>query len=268
MPTPTPAQTSITVLNGNGVAGSAGDAGYLLSQRGYRIVQPPADATGNAPSFDYFHTTVYWNPRVKRSAAAARSVAKLFAPADVKKLTAPVAPLGNGAMDVVVVGQTFKGTITPAPPARVPQTREPAHVVSNSYDTSGPLREAQRQVPFKLMVPTVIESSSAPDRTKPLYAYRIHDQNRAVRLVFRTGGGAYWGIEQTNWAEAPVLGDRSFRHVLGGRAYDFYYNGSKLHMIVLRHGGVSYWVVNSLLDDISNETMIAIAKGLRPLTAK
>ena len=39
-------------------------------------------------------------------------------------------------------------------------------------------------------------------------------------------------------------------------------------MIVLRQGGVSYWVVNSLLDNISNETMIAIAKGLRPLSAK
>ena len=36
-------------------------------------------------------------------------------------------------------------------------------------------------------------------------------------------------------------------------------------MIVLRHGGASYWVVNTLLDELSNETMIAIAKGLQPL---
>jgi LCP family protein required for cell wall assembly len=266
--TPTAAQTTITVLNGNGVAGSAGDAGYLLSQRGYRILQPPANATGNAPSFDYFHTTVYWNPLVRRSEAAARSVAKLFAPADVKRVTAPVAPLGNGAMLTVVVGQTFKGTITPAPPERVPEKREPAHVVSNPYDTSGPLRQAQKKVRFKLMVPTVIEGSSAPDRIKPVYAYRIHEQNRAVRLVFRTAGGAYWGVEETDWTDAPVLGDRSVHHILAGRAYDFYYNGAKLHMIVLRQGGVSYWVVNSLLDNVSNETMIAIAKGLRPLTAK
>jgi hypothetical protein len=118
------------------------------------------------------------------------------------------------------------------------------------------------------MVPTVIDSSSAPDRLKPLYAYRIHDRNRAVRLVFRTAGGAYWGIEETDWTDAPVLADRSFRHVLGGRAYDFYYNGPKLHMIVLRKGAVSYWVVNSLLDNISNETMIAIAKGLKPLSPR
>ena len=53
--------------------------------------------------------------------------------------------------------------------------------------------------------------------------------------------------------------------MLGGRSYDFYYNGPKLHMIVLHEHGGTYWVVNSLLDNISNETMIAIAKGLRPL---
>ena len=47
-----------------------------------------------------------------------------------------------------------------------------------------------------------------------MYAYRIHGDDRAVRLVFRTGGGAYWGIEETNWDDAPVLADKSFRHVL------------------------------------------------------
>ena len=36
-------------------------------------------------------------------------------------------------------------------------------------------------------------------------------------------------------------------------------------MVVLRQGGATYWVVNTLLDSLSNETMIAIAKGLRPL---
>jgi hypothetical protein len=37
-------------------------------------------------------------------------------------------------------------------------------------------------------------------------------------------------------------------------------------MVVLHLGGVDYWVVNTLLDSLSNETMIAIAKGLQPLS--
>ena len=38
-------------------------------------------------------------------------------------------------------------------------------------------------------------------------------------------------------------------------------------MVVLRQGGASYWVVNTLRDELSNETMIAIAKGLQPSRA-
>jgi len=53
--------------------------------------------------------------------------------------------------------------------------------------------------------------------------------------------------------------------VLGGRPYDLYYNGPHLHMIVLREHAATYWVVNTLLDSLSNETMIAIARGLTPV---
>jgi hypothetical protein len=36
-------------------------------------------------------------------------------------------------------------------------------------------------------------------------------------------------------------------------------------MVVLRDRGATYWVVNTLLNSLSNETMLAIARGLRPL---
>ena len=74
-------------------------------------------------------------------------------------------------------------------------------------------------------------------------------------------------IQETDFDSAPVLSDTSFRHDLGGREFDLYYTGTHLHMVVLRAHGASYWVVNSLNDDLSNETMLAIAKGLKPLTA-
>ena len=136
---------------------------------------------------------------------------------------------------------------------------------TNQYDTLTTLKTIQKKVRFELESPTVLDSSSYPDHEKPFYVYRIHDNDRAVRLVFRSGAGAYWGIEETNWDDAPVLSDRSVHHVLGGRSYDFYFSSGKLHMVVLHQNGATYWVVNSLLDNLSNETMIAIAKGLRPL---
>jgi len=52
---------------------------------------------------------------------------------------------------------------------------------------------------------------------------------------------------------------------LGGRSFDLYTVGGNIHMVVLRQGDASYWVVNTLRDELSNETMLAIAKGLQPL---
>jgi hypothetical protein len=94
--------------------------------------------------------------------------------------------------------------------------------------------------------------------------YKIAEDHGAVRLVFRRGL-EYWGVQQTNWADAPVLDSKNLRRVVNGRAYDLYYRGPKLHMVVLKQNGASYWVVNTLLDSLSNETMLAIAKGLQPL---
>ena len=66
----------------------------------------------------------------------------------------------------------------------------------------------------------------------------------------------------TDWDDAPVLlAGRNFVRKIGGRRYELYYNGPRLHMVVLRTDGASYWVVNTLLDRLSNETMIAIAQG-------
>ena len=86
-----------------------------------------------------------------------------------------------------------------------------------------------------------------------------------MRLVYHMGSNEYWGVQMTDWEDAPVLADKSLTRRIGGRIYDLYYNGPKLHMVVLRTPKASYWVVNTLLDRLSNETMIAIGKGLKPL---
>ena len=109
------------------------------------------------------------------------------------------------------------------------------------------------------------QRSAAVDATScygchaPIKEFHAAGKHKAVRLVFQTGLiGQYWGIEETDWNSAPALGDTSFRHDLGGREFDLYYNGSRLQMVVLRANGATYWVVNTLSDTLSNETMLAI----------
>ena len=49
----------------------------------------------------------------------------------------------------------------------------------------------------------------------------------------------------TDWEDAPVLAERNFVRSIGGRRYELHYSGPKLHMVVLRQGGATYWVVNT-----------------------
>jgi LCP family protein required for cell wall assembly len=261
-----PRDTTITVLNGNGVTGSASSAGYQLGQRGYQILTPPNGLPANAPNFEYFRTKIYFAPRERGGREAAQKVANLFGSAEVERLPGAISQLSNGALLTVVVGQTYHGSLASAPIDQTPR-REKPNVVSGASASRDLLRERRGRVDFPLMVPTVIERSSWTDDTMPVRLYWIDPDrtHKAVRLVYGMGSNEYWGVQMSDWDDAPVLADRSLTRRIGGRIYDLYYNGPKLHMVVLRTPKANYWVINTLLDRLSNETMIAIAKGLKPL---
>ena len=115
----------------------------------------------------------------------------------------------------------------------------------------------------------MLDENSEPDTLPtdvPVYLYHITKQNKAIRLVYHNGD-SFWDVKEIDDPNPPILADKSFQHDLGGREFDLYYSGPNLHMIVLHAHGATYWVVNTLLNDLSNETMIAIAKGLKPITA-
>ncbi len=262
---PKPAAVTTTVLNGSGTAGAAANASYELGQHAYRIVLPASGQPQNAPTFDYFRTTVYFDARQKGSRLAARALANLFGDAVVKRLAGPrLIALANGAMATVVVGKTYHGALAPAPVDKTP-TRQPPHVVPNAALTRSMLLGVRRKLRFQLEVPRLVESSSQLDPEAPLRVYWINNMHKGLRLTFRTGASEYWGIEETDWNDAPALSEATFVHHIRGREFSFYYAGAHLHMVVLRENGATYWVVNTLRDSLSNETMLAIARGLKTL---
>ncbi len=261
-----PRQVSVVALNGNNVEGAAANASGLLAERGYNALLPPEGVDANAPSFDFFRTQVYYGRKNPRAKAAARQVANLFGSADIAPIPrGEIAGKSNGAMLVVVVGVTFRGALAPAPKDRTPK-RETPEIVRNPEAARPFVREAQKHVDFPLMLPTVIEkNSSIHESGAPVRAYKIDGEHKAVRLVFQTWSNEYWGIQQMDWADAPVFEGRNTRRRLDGREYELYFSGTHLHMVILRDGERSYWVVNTLLDKLSNNTMLAIARGLKPL---
>ena len=259
-----PEQITVSVLNGNGVQGSAANAAYELGQRGYRIVLPPSQRPGNAPNWNYFNTTVYYEQSRRSAKTAAAQLADLFGDAQVQPMTPRIAALANGAMTAVVVGANFHGTIAPAPIDQTPKP-QPAQVTVDPATTLPLLRGVRHRVRFRLEVPHLLARGSKPEPLAPIRVYRIVKGHVGVRLAFEQTQTDYWGIEETDWNDAPILQSPSFEHHIGGRTFDFYYSGPHLHMVVLRENGATYWVVNTILDALSNETMLAIAKGLHPL---
>jgi LCP family protein required for cell wall assembly len=261
-------RTTVTVLNGNNVPGSATEASSGLDQKGYRMVYPPNGIPANAPTFNYFRSRVYFDPaHKKRNKAAAKKVAALFGDASVGPLPHSIRPLQNGAMLVAVVGRTFHGTLAPSPSQKLPP-KHPPSIQPGLPSTLPLLKPLEHKLPFTPEAPKFIESGSSPDSAKPVRSYTIAGNHHAVRLVFVRGdGSSYYGIEETDWNDAPVLRGGE-EHKIRGRTYRFYWNGSNLHMVVLYQNGATYWVVNSLMDSLSNETMVAIAKSLRPLPLK
>jgi LCP family protein required for cell wall assembly len=252
---PPPSEVTVEVQNGNGVAGAADDAAYLLGQIGY-----PTSNGGNAATFDYFHTSVRYDSSVDGAEQAAQQLADLFGDADVEQARAPLPTMVR-----VIVGKTFQGTLGPAPADTTPE-RQPAAVVRDPSSVAPHLRPLRKKVDFPIMVPTVREENSSLASESPVRTYRL-EEHSALRMTFSTGTNEYWGIQQTSWTEAPILNGPTLERRIGGREYKLYFSGQKLHMIAFESDGGAYWVINTLQNRLSNETMIAIARGLRPLGA-
>ncbi len=262
-----PAKVTLTVLNGNGHPGSASNASYLLSRKGYTTVLPPSNQPANAPNWNYFHSKIYFDPaRPGDGKLGAEQVARLVGSADVEPMPVNIAMLSNGALLAVVVGSTFHDQLAPIVVPLTP-TRQPPNTRRDPTETRSTLFKLRKRLPFRLEVPTLLERSSYLDSGSGETPWRVYvlGGQPTVRLTYRMGSSEYWGIQMTRWAGAPALADKSLTQRVGGRIFDLYYSGSHLHMVVLKDNGATYWVVNTLLDSLSNETMLAIARGLRPM---
>ena len=268
-----PAQITTLVLNGTTILGLARDTSYKLALAGYHTVQLPATSTllADAPNQNYYSTYVYYDAVQPNARRAGNQLKAAFG---AHTLVAPLPPelavyaqqAGN-PLTVVVVGSSFGGELVNPLAHVVPVAPpQPPAVRTDPGATLAPLEEVRSKVPFEIMLPHVIESSSSLSQLDPVRAFKPAPYQHELVLTFVTGAGnVYWQIIETDWASAPILRHPTDHISRGGRQLDLYTTGGNIHMVVLREGGRTYWVVNTLRDELSNETMLAIAKGLEPL---
>jgi LCP family protein required for cell wall assembly len=261
-------QISVLVLNAGRVAGEAENTSYELTTHGYTTKTLPAGDQANAPKV-VSATTVYYDPVQANAQQAAQQLRPLFGPhAVVKAMTPAIASFSAQAgnpLTVVTVGTSFPGTLTiPKPPKVQPKT--PPQVSNGAAMVAPRLRQVYDQVHFPLMVPHKIARYSELSSQSGVRGFKPLKNQHEVALTFQVGQTyEYWQIEESTWQSAPILQNPSFSFVKRGQRYNVYTSGGAVQRIALVGPHATYWVSNTILNELSNSTMLAIAESLRPL---
>ncbi|MEA2315164.1 MAG: polyisoprenyl-teichoic acid--peptidoglycan teichoic acid transferase [Solirubrobacteraceae bacterium] len=136
------------------------------------------------------------------------------------------------------------------------------------YPTSGQgeVVKAALQLPFPALYPALQTGPSEQQMARP---YALRDRqghlHRAYVVVWRQNTlGGYYDFEGTNWLDPPLFA-HARTQVIGGRSFKFVDDGSHIHVLGWRSGAVLYWVTNTLLEDLSNAQMLAIARSAQHL---
>ena len=87
----------------------------------------------------------------------------------------------------------------------------------------------------------------------------------ALALVGEFGPGEHYLWTETTWDSPPILDSPSEHRVIGGRAYDLYWEGTRLRMIAFRVGHTRVWLTNTLRNDLLNQRMLAMAASCQPV---
>jgi LCP family protein required for cell wall assembly len=259
---------SVLVLNAGRTPGEAANTSYLLTRRGYSTRTLPASESANAPKVQR-DTTVYYDPVQPNARQAAQQLRPLFGSRTrVAQMTTVIAEFARQAgnpLTVAAVGTSFGGKLVIHRPPKV-QPKLPPQVSEGAAVTAPALRAVYDEVHFPLMVPHKIAESSQLSSDEGVRGFKPLKNQHEVALTFNLAGGEeYWQIEESTWNSAPILQNPTGTIPYRGGKLLLYSTGGALQRVALRKGNATYWVQNTILNQLSNSTMIAIAKSFRPL---
>ncbi len=89
-----------------------------------------------------------------------------------------------------------------------------------------------------------------------------HAAYRMVAVLELDDGTHYFGIQGIQgWSDPPILNNPSLTKTIHGREYDIYVDGDRVKMIAWHRGDNSYWVSNDLLQTLTNDQMVGMARS-------
>lgn len=118
------------------------------------------------------------------------------------------------------------------------------------------------RAPLTVCAPTRLPSGYTWGSQSPVRAYRL-GRFPAVAGWMSAGSGhsALW--MWTTWADPPILHAPSQTVRRGGRSYNLYWDSGHLRMVSWHLGVTRAWLTNTLNNDLSARTMLALAASCR-----
>jgi LCP family protein required for cell wall assembly len=266
-PTQDPHSVKVTVLNGTARAHLAAKVANGLGSWDYRTTDR------NAPSSGFPHTWIFYTPGFRD---AALDLHKIVGAGVVSQQPGPFAQRARLKGDVaVVLGRDYSGKLAIGVP-RVAAPKLPSDMTA-SQDYRSEFRAAAHAAHLPGLYPAAIPTASngalVPFSypSEPIRYYNIPAAGKgpnSMYAYFQWNGqpGSYWGIEETRFVNAPILQNPSAVRNINGRRFQYYFNGSHIQMVAIIDNvhNVVYWVQNTLLNELSNTDIIAIARSLAP----
>jgi LCP family protein required for cell wall assembly len=163
-------------------------------------------------------------------------------------------------------GSSGKTTTKPKTQGRRSSSALPAGMLLAPRQGEDEAVQLATKLPFAVFYTKAVTSDGQylPDHSR---AYDIYDRGghkyRAYRIVVKTSElGQYYGVQGTTWQGPPILDNPSERRRMAGRDYELFYDGNRLKIVSWRSGKAVYWISNTLLQSLSNQKMLALARSV------
>lgn len=123
------------------------------------------------------------------------------------------------------------------------------------------------QVPFPMLYPRLQSGPATQEEVRP---YALRDPqghlHHAYTVVFQQNEiGGYYDVEGTDWLDPPIIEHPQETRYVGRRAYMVFADGEHIHMIAWREHHALYWVINTLLEELTNQQMLTLADSTQLL---
>jgi polyisoprenyl-teichoic acid--peptidoglycan teichoic acid transferase len=164
------------------------------------------------------------------------------------------------------------------PPVSTPRPASHGHHGSSAgaspaaiglYPTSGQSQavSAALSVPFRVLYPAL---QTGPASQEQVHSYVLRDDHNRLRhayvAVWRQNGlGGYYDLEGTDWTNPPLIAHPDESRKIAGHTYMIFSDGGHIHTVAWRSGHLLYWLTNTLLEDLTNQQMLGIARSAQGL---